>query len=63
MILRVFDNLKSHPGPSSDERRTCGGNQCPDSMHRYPSPGLGRQVKGGQIRYIECGFMGHLNDA
>ena len=27
-----------HPEPSSEERISCGGNQCPNSMFRFPNP-------------------------
>ena len=34
-----------HPEPSSEKRITCGGNQCPDSMHHFPNPDPGKKGK------------------
>ena len=34
-----------HPEPSSEKRITCGGNQCPDSMHHFPNPDTGKKIK------------------
>ena len=32
-----------HPEPSSEERISCGGNQCQNSMFRFPNPDPGEK--------------------
>ena len=47
-ILRFFLDLlnlnvdKMRPEPSSEERISCGGNQCPNSMFRFWNPDPGK---------------------
>ena len=37
---------KMHPEPSSEERISYGGNQCPNSMFHFLNPDPGKKVQG-----------------